>query len=31
MGGVPTEEAVARAQRGFDQILTGLTTEPAQG
>lgn len=30
MGGVPTEEAVARAQRGFDQILSGLTTELAQ-
>jgi hypothetical protein len=25
MGGVPTEEAVARAHRAFDQILAGLT------
>lgn len=25
MGGVPTEEAVARAERAFGQILTGLT------
>jgi hypothetical protein len=24
MGGVPTEEAQARAHRGFPQILTGL-------
>jgi hypothetical protein len=24
MGGVPTEEAQARAQRGFPQILAGL-------
>lgn len=31
MGGVPTEEAVVRAQRGFEQILTGLTSEPAEG
>lgn len=27
MGGVPTEEAVARAHRGFDQILAGLTAD----
>jgi hypothetical protein len=27
MGGVPTEEAVERAKRAFDQILTGLTDQ----
>lgn len=26
MGGVPTEEAVARAHRAYDQVLTGLLT-----
>jgi hypothetical protein len=25
MGGVPTEEAVARANRAFEEILAGLT------
>lgn len=29
MGGVPTEEAEARAHRAFDEILTGLTATPA--
>lgn len=29
MGGVPTEEAVARAHRAFDQIVAGLT-EPVE-
>jgi hypothetical protein len=28
MGGVPTEEAVQRAYRAFDQILAGLTRPP---
>ena len=27
MGGVPTEEAVERAKRAFDQILRGLTDQ----
>lgn len=31
MGGVPEEEAVRRAHRAFDQILTGLTGTPAEG
>jgi hypothetical protein len=28
MGGVPTEEAVQRAHRAYDQILAGLTEQP---
>ena len=31
MGGVPTEEAVARAHRAFDQILDGLVVAPSDG
>jgi len=31
MGGVPTEEAVARAHRAFDQILAGLTEPVGPG
>ena len=31
MGGVPTEEAVERAKRAFDQILTGLTDQTIGG
>lgn len=31
MGGVPIEEAVARAHRAFDQILAGLTGPAGAG
>jgi hypothetical protein len=29
MGGVPTDEAVRRAHRAFDEILAGLQSQPA--
>ena len=31
MGGVPTEEAVARAHRMYPQVLSGLTVAVAGG